>query len=250
MAEEAQDPRAAACAFAGRMAEAWSATLGPRLLGVYLIGSLAHGGFTARYSDIDVAVIAGDGLRPDELEAMRARATADSRALAQKLSIFWADRAFSHGRFPPLDRVDYVDHAVPLVEHERVRPARPSRAEIRDYLRGQPFDAWTEQVRRFSTASALEPADHKPYVRALLYPARLLYSWATGAMASNDVAVAYLSRRPFAGLDFGLVARALGCRRAGRDPDYLFPERAILVRQHAACAAAIGVQTASTGPAR
>ncbi len=235
MTEPPEDYRAAACAFAGRLATGWSELLGPRLLGVSLIGSLAHGGFTARYSDIDMAVIASDELRPAEHDAMRAPAVADSRQLAQKLSIFWADRAFSVGRFPPLDRVDYVDHAVPLLERERVRPSRPSRGEIRDYLRGQPFAAWTEQVRRFAAASALEPADHKPYVRALLYPARLLYSWATGAMASNDEAVAFLAQSPVPGLDLDLVERALQCRRAGRDPDYLFPERSMLVRQHAAC---------------
>ncbi len=113
------------------MAEEWSELLGLRMLGVYLIGSLAHGGFTGRYSDIDMAVIAADGVRPDELDAMRALATAIAPELAPKLSIFWADRGFTMGRLPPLDRADYVDHAVPLIERERVRPARPSRAEIR-----------------------------------------------------------------------------------------------------------------------
>jgi predicted nucleotidyltransferase len=242
MAGEAHDERAAA-AFAGRMAEAWSELLGLRMLGIYLIGSLAHGGFTGRYSDIDMAVIAADGVRPDELDAMRALATAIAPELAPKLSIFWADRGFTIGRLPPLDRADYVDHAVPLIERERVRPARPSRAEIRAYLLGQPFAAWTNEVRRFAGASGLLPAEHKPYVRCLLYPARLLYSWATGAMASNDEAVSFLAWRPVPGLDFPLIERALKCRQAGRDPDYLFAERAALVRQHAACAAAIGVPT-------
>ncbi|HUK59461.1 MAG TPA: nucleotidyltransferase domain-containing protein [Stellaceae bacterium] len=241
MTYEAPGYRDAAAAFAGRMAAAWGEMLGARLLGVYLIGSLAHGGFSARYSDIDVGVTTEDGVRPDELEAMRARAAADSRELAAKLSIFWSDRSFAMGRFPPLDRVDYVDHAVPLVERERIRPPRPTRDEIRTYLRGQPFEAWTEQVRRFSAASALQPAEHKPYVRCLLYPARLLYSFATGAMASNDEAAAFLAWRRIPGLDFGLVERALKCRQAGRDPDFLFPERAMLGRQHAACTAAIGV---------
>jgi predicted nucleotidyltransferase len=235
----ADDYRAAAGAFVARMADEWSKLLGPRLLGVYRIGSLAHGGFTARYSDIDVAVTTSDGLEADELDVMRAGATADTPELAKKLSIFWADRGFTVGRFPPLDRMDYIDHAVPVVERERVRPIRPSRAEIRDYLRGQPFTAWTEQVHRFAAASVLDPADHKPYVRALLYPARLLYSHATGAMASNDEAVAFLAQRRVGGLDFGLIERALQCRRAGRDPDYLFPERSALIRQHAACAGAI-----------
>jgi hypothetical protein len=232
----------AARAFVGRAAASWSDCFGPRLLGVYCIGSLAHGGFSARYSDIDVAATVTDPLAPDELATVREAAKSLSSELAAKLSIFWADQDFTAGRFPPLDRGDLIDHAVPVIERRPVRPARPSLGEIRHYLGGQPFAAWTEQVQRFANAGALERADHKPYVRALLYPARLLYSWAKGAMASNDDAVAFLADQPVAGLDFGLVERALECRRAGCDPDDLFAERAKLLRQHQACAAAIGVQ--------
>src|SRR5581483_2400606 len=37
--------------FAQALAPRWSAQLGSNLLGVYLLGSLAHGGFSRRYSD-------------------------------------------------------------------------------------------------------------------------------------------------------------------------------------------------------
>jgi hypothetical protein len=53
---------AAAKEFACDMAAFWRARLGARLLGVYLIGSLAHGGFNRRYSDIDIALFVEDGL--------------------------------------------------------------------------------------------------------------------------------------------------------------------------------------------
>jgi predicted nucleotidyltransferase len=240
MTEANERAALAAREFVTRVARSWSDRLGPRLLGVYFIGSLAHGGFSARYSDIDVAAIVTDPLAPAELDAMREAARAQSIELAARLSIFWADRTFTVGRFPPLDRIDLIDHAVPVIERRRVRPARPSLDDIRHYLGGQPFAAWTEQVRHFANAAALDGADHKPYVRALLYPARLLYSWETGAMASNDAAVAFLARTPVAGLDLDLVGRTLACRRAGRDPDELFAERAKLLRQHEACAAATG----------
>src|SRR5436853_3468534 len=97
----------------------------PRLIGIYLIGSLAHGGFSRRYSDVDIAVITENGLSPSVLDRMRADAVSVSEELAAKLSIFWSDRAFSIGRFPPLDRADYLDHAVTLMEREHVVPARP-----------------------------------------------------------------------------------------------------------------------------
>jgi hypothetical protein len=41
--------------FAFRLARRWQETLGVELLGGYLIGSLAHAGFSRRYSDVDTA---------------------------------------------------------------------------------------------------------------------------------------------------------------------------------------------------
>ena len=40
--------------------------------------------------------------------------------------------------------------------------------------------------------ATLDAKDRKAYLRALLYPARLCFSYATGLMTSNDDAVAYL----------------------------------------------------------
>jgi predicted nucleotidyltransferase len=234
-----QASRIAAIGFAQDIAQFWDTRLGARLCGVYLIGSLAHGGFNSRYSDIDMALVAADAPTPEDLAAMRARAAVLSPTDAAKLSLFWTERSFGEGRFPPLDRVDYLDHAVPLVERERVRPARPSLAEIHDYLRGAPFAGWSEAVRSFSTAAELHPDNRKLYLRAHLYPARFIWSWARGTMASNDDAVALLRRGAPVGLDVDLIERALACRQAARDPDILFPERAKLLRQHAACAALV-----------
>jgi len=228
--------RGAAMEFARGIGEFWQRRLEARLLGAYVIGSLAHGGFSSRYSDIDMGVVAEGGLSADDLAAMRAAAAALSPPHAGKLSLFWSDRAFSTGRFPPLDRVDYVDHAQPLVERERVLPPRPTRDDIRVYLRGQPFEGWRDGSQKFSVAETLPPGDHKPYVRCLLYPARLMLSWATGGMASNDDAVAFLRTEAPAGLHVDLIERALRCRQAAADPDFLFPERTKLPDQVAACA--------------
>ncbi len=227
--------RAGALEFADAMAAFWEDRLGPQLLGFYLIGSLAHGGFNRRYSDIDLALVAENGLDETLLDRMRAHGVSISPEPASKLSLFWSDRRFSVGRFPPLDRVDYLDHAVALVEREPVRPERPSVEDIRAYLRGAPFANWAERAGRFATLDRLGAEDHKPYLRALLYPARFVYSWSTGRMASVDDAVAYLDECRPAGLDAGLVARALRCRSRSADPDDLFGERNLLPRQVDAC---------------
>ena len=126
-----------------------------------------------------------------------------------------------------------------LAERERVRPPRPTLAEIRDYLRGAPFADWAARARGFAADAALAPPDRKAFLRALLYPARFCLSWATGRMGSNDAAVAFLQAQAPVGIDVELVTRALACRRASADPDALFAERAQLLGNVEACAALI-----------
>jgi predicted nucleotidyltransferase len=228
--------RKSAADFARDAAEAWSAVLGPRLLGAYLMGSLAHGGYGARYSDIDVAIVAADPLTPEDLAALRGEAAAVSMEHAAKLSIFWTDRTFAIGRFPPLDRIDYLDNAIRLVEREAVRPLRPSPADVRAYLGGTPFERWAERAVAFSAAPGpLVPTDRKAYLRAHLYPARFIYSWVTGTIASNDAAVAFLDTNAPPGLDVAIIVAAHRCRLVGDDPDDLFTARGLLPGQVEAC---------------
>jgi predicted nucleotidyltransferase len=240
MSTEHNDPknemaRTAALAFAHALASLYRAQLGERLLGVYLIGSLAHGGFSHRYSDIDMALVTEDGLDAATLTALRGLAAERDATLSQKLSVFWSDRRFSIGRLPPLDRADYLDHAIVLAERERVRPARPTLDEVRAYLKGAPFSIWTENTDRFAKTDVLAPSDHKAFIRTLLYPARLAYSWTTGRMASNDEAVAFTCERRPPGMNTDVLTQALAYRQAGADPDGLFPARTVLPDQVKSC---------------
>lgn len=234
-----QAASSAAAALAKAVVANWQAALGTELLGVYLIGSLAHGGFSRRYSDVDMAVISEHGLSAEAIERVRGEAAALSPEWGPKVSVFWTDRRFAIGRFPPLDRIDYLDRPVVLWERERMQPARPTLEEIRAYLRGAPFASWAERARSFARDTALDPKDRKPYLRALLYPARFCYSYVTGRMGSNDDAVAFLQERPQAGLDVASIEQALQCRRAAADPEPLFSLRAILPAQVDACEALI-----------
>jgi predicted nucleotidyltransferase len=227
--------RTAALAFADALASVYRAQLGERLIGAYLIGSLAHGGFSYRYSDIDLALITEDGLDTAALTTLRALATEQDAVLSQKLSVFWADRHFSVGRLPPLDRADYLDHAIAISERERVRPARPTRDEIHAYLKGAPFSNWTENTERLAKTDVLGPGDQKAFIRTLLYPARLVYSWTTERMASNDDAVAFTCERRPPGMNTEILTQALAYRKAGADVDALFPARVILRDQVKSC---------------
>ena len=233
---------AAARVFAESVAAFVDAKMGASLLGVYLLGSLAHGGFNRRYSDIDMALVAENEINETTLDAVKAEAAAISPERAAKLSIFWSNRQFMIGRFPPLDRVDYLDHAVALIERERVNPTRPSLQDIRAYLGGATFANWSASATHFASLDMLGSHERKPYLRALLYPARFIYSWMTGGMASNDAAVAFLNRQQVPGLDVKLVAAALQCRHDAMDPDHLFSARAVLPRQVEACARFAGLR--------
>jgi hypothetical protein len=231
--------RTAAIDFARRLVPHWQKALGTELLGAYLIGSLAHAGFSRRYSDIDMALVTTAGLSPQVIDRVRGEARALSADWGPKVSVFWTDRHFSRGRFPPLDRIDYLDHAVALMERECVRPARPTLQEIHDYLSGAPFVNWADRAHSFAAAQTLEPKDYKAYLRTLLYPARFCYSWMTGRIGSNDDAMAFLRKSDVAGLDIGLIERALQCRQSAADPDALFPARKVLPSQIDACAALV-----------
>ena len=233
---------AAARMFAGSVAAFLDAKMGANLLGIYLLGSLAHGGFNRRYSDIDMALVTESGIDEAMLDTIKAEAAALSLELVTKLSIFWSNRQFTIGRFPPLDRVDYLDHAVALIERERVNPLRPTLQDIRAYLGGAPFANWSASATHFACLDTLGSNERKSYLRALLYPARFIYSWMTGGMASIDDAVAFLNEQRVPGLDVNLVAAALQCRHDARDPDDLFSARAALPRQVEACARLVGLQ--------
>lgn len=235
MAPTDESVRTEALDFARSISSFWQERLGDRLLGFYLLGSLAHGGFNRRYSDIDLGLIVDDGVNETDLAAMCRQAEEVSPALAPKLSLFWTDRSFAVGRFPPLDTLDYLDHARPLAERERILPERPSLSDVRAYLRGAPFTNWQSAVARFADMQALQQEDHKPYLRAHLYPARFAFSWLTGRMDSNDAAVAFLRDQPPEGLDIALLEKALTCRHAADDPDALFPDRNKLRLQLEAC---------------
>ena len=176
------------------------------------------------------------GLSPQTHDRLRTEAVALSVDWGSKVSMFWANRHFSLGRFPPLDCIDYLDHAVVLMERENIKPPRPTLKDVRQYLRGAPFSNWADNARNFATAERLKPEDRKAYPRTLLYPARFCYSWTTGLIGGNDDAVAFVNERPPARLNIGLIARALECRQTAADPDALFSARRTLLSQIDACA--------------
>ena len=89
--------RESANAFARQLTAAIHKRFDTRVFGVYLLGSLAHGGFGRRYSDLDMALIVMGGLKDNELSDIRAAAAELSPVWAARLSVLAARLIWSRG---------------------------------------------------------------------------------------------------------------------------------------------------------
>lgn len=213
------------------IAENFKSKLGAALIEVYKIGSLAHGGFSQIYSDIDVGLILSCPNPPSDMDRMITEAKALDNEYGKKLSIFWGNPEHSWGRLPVLDRLDLLDHGVPLLNNQRAEFGRPTREQIRQELRQSVERSWGPKISELSGLTALEPKDRKPYIRAILYPARLIFSWDNLAVDSNDRAVEYLGNVRPPGLDLVPIEMALTCRHGNCSAQDVFSLNADLNRQ-------------------
>ncbi len=213
------------------VAENFKSKLSPSLVEVYKIGSLAHGGFSQIYSDIDVGLILNCPNPPSDMDRMIAEAKALNDDYGKKLSIFWGNPEYSWGRLPVLDRLDLLDHGVPLLNNLKAEFRRPTKDEVRRELRQSIERSWKPKIGEFRGLTELEPKDRKPYIRAILYPARLIYSWDNLAVDSNDRAVEYLRNVRPPGLDLVPIEMALACRQGKCSAEEVFSLKADLNRQ-------------------
>src|SRR5690242_13693082 len=119
--------------------DAYRAALGDRLVSAYALGSLAHGGFSALVSDVDLGLILADPVQSqdgDTIEAIAETQKSSGSVLAARLSVFWGTPATlrgegAGGRFPPLDRLDLIESGRLLAGVDaRTGLARPTADEL------------------------------------------------------------------------------------------------------------------------
>lgn len=221
----------------------YRATLGTRFLAAYALGSLAHGGFSALVSDVDLGLVLADPIDPSDTATVAAVAEgvkAGDTVLHERLSVFWGTTAMLHGRatggrFPPLDRLDLLENGV-LLDGKECREgfARPEPAELLvtgaefalDFL--GPGRAATDPAS--SQLGSLTPAGHevieeirrpehlvgrgpRHLTKIVLFPVRFLFTAATGRVGTNHAAAGHYLDRPDAASP-ALVAAALEWRTA------------------------------------
>ncbi len=217
--------------YVARVAEHFRSQLGPSLIEVYKLGSLAHGGFSAIYSDIDVGLLLNCKEPPSEIAGLVAEAKSLHPDLGKTLSVFWGNPEFNWGRLPVIDRLDLLDHGVPLLKDYKADFRRPTAADIHKGLRQSIEKSWKPRLPELQALTRLEAKDRKPYVRAILYAARLIFTWDKLAVDSNDRAVEYLHQIQPPGLDMKPIDMALACRREQCTAEEVFALRADLAGQ-------------------
>ncbi len=195
------------------VARYFESQLNSSLVEVYQLGSLAHGGFSSIYSDIDIGLLLNRAAPPSGIGALIENAKNMDSEYGKKLSVFWGNPECGWGRLPALDRLDLLDHGIPLVHGRKAEFTRPEKAEIRGELLSSIEKSWKPRIDELRGLTVLTPAQRKPYIRTILYPARLIYSWDCLAVDSNDHAVDYLRKIKPAGLNLQPIALALECRR-------------------------------------
>jgi hypothetical protein len=229
--------------FASLIADYFKFSLGHSLLEVYKLGSLAHGGFSKSYSDIDVGLLLTCTAPPAEMYSLIVEAKALDAEYGKKLSVFWGNPDFAWGRLPVIDRIDLLDHGVPLLNGVKPSFRRPSKDEIHHEQRESIERSWKCRLPELSRLTSLEPKDRKPYIRAILYAARLIYTWDNLLVDSNDRAVEYLHDVQPPGLDLNPIDKALDCRNEKCTAEEVFALRTNLDRQGETALTYIGLTT-------
>jgi hypothetical protein len=174
--------------------------LGQRLTAVYALGSLAHGGFSAHVSDIDVGLVLDDPLDEKDVDAvagLMSTIAGSTKPFADRLSVFWGSvstlsSVSSGGRFPPLDRLDLKQFGRLLAGRD-VRGELPLPTQRELVLAGAEFALWrlaTDEVTaQLKNPKALASLDPRTLTKLVLFPVRFLFTARTGEVGRNEAAV-------------------------------------------------------------
>jgi hypothetical protein len=200
------------------------AVLGSEIEAIFVLGSLAHGGFAPLVSDVDVAIVVR-ATAPGTAEQMERVQTIvvdeGSSPLSERLSVFWADwhtvrtGEGAHSRLGPVDRLDLLDSGRLLLGSDLREPSvRPSHRELvvmsADHILNKFTDDYIERLR---DTRALLDGGPRAVTKAILFPVRFMYTLRTGRIGLNDNSARWYAAE---GLPGGALAlKALEWRNDG-----------------------------------
>jgi len=180
-------------------------TFGNRIISIFKFGSLGDHGDFSLCSDVDVAVML-DQLKNNDAKSIGIIGDELSKSdltFSDKLSIFWSsyksdDFSQGKGRFPALDRLDLIKHAI-LISGTDLRNTLPS--PIHDKI----IEESAEFILSYMlTKDKTDELYNKPqqimqkgaryFSKFVLFPVRLIFTLENpNAIASNKEAVDYFS---------------------------------------------------------
>jgi len=171
-----------------------------RLVSVYAIGSLAHGGFSPHVSDVDVALILSDPLEAGDrskVDGIPDRLRESGSALAERVSVFWGSAATlgggaAGGRFAAADRAD-LRQSGRLLWGRDIRDQVPAASLGELIAEGAQLAleklATEQALALLKDSAALAAGDVRRLTKWILFPVRLLFTARTAQIADHGTAV-------------------------------------------------------------
>lgn len=204
--------------------QAAQAVLGSEIEAIFVLGSLAHGGFAPLVSDVDVAIVVGVTALGTAEQMARVQSLVVekvSNPLSERLSVFWADwhtvrtGEGAHSRLGPVDRLDLLDSGRLLLGSDQREPSvRPSHQELvvmsADHILNKFTNAYLDGLR---DTRALLAGGPRAITKAILFPVRFIYTLKTGRIGLNEASARWYAAEGLPGS--ALALKALEWRNDG-----------------------------------
>jgi predicted nucleotidyltransferase len=168
---------------------------------VYIMGSLARGGFSEIASDIDLGIILKGSLDGVEAKIKDVLSATHKNfpSVENNILIFWGsiesiNGVIKAGRYPPFDRLDLIDHALLLsgqdVRRMLIRPTKKE-LEIASSTFSLNYLASQERIEEFHNCHSIADKGVVYTTKTILFPARFIYLERTGQIAGNEESSRY-----------------------------------------------------------
>tara|TARA_Y100001936_G_C16051075_1_gene657844 strand:+ start:903 stop:1721 length:819 start_codon:yes stop_codon:yes gene_type:complete len=172
---------------------------------IYIMGSLARGGFSEIASDIDLGIVLKGSLDhvQKRITVILTEAKKKFPGVKNNISVFWGsiesiNGQIEGGRYPPFDRLDLINHAL-LLSGQDIRKLliKPTKKELE--IASAIFSinnlATKERVNEFFDCSSIIKKGLVYTTKTILFPARFIYLEKTGEIAGNKESVRYYQYR-------------------------------------------------------
>ena len=178
-----------------------------RLAACYGLGSLAHGGFIAHVSDIDIGIIISQiDLSEDKhnIDILFTKISNLKIPMGDRLSIFWSSlesmqSPVSIGRFPLIDKFDLVTHGKLLIGEEiksKVYIPTLQDLDLETTKYALAILGSEKSIKEIKSLSFLSNNKCIRYVtKRFLFPVRFLYTLDNGEPGFNNIAVSYYTKQ-------------------------------------------------------